>query len=53
MFHANDHLRLMGCDAIPSSLQRRERAGLRSEPRSFDWNGVFERAGLYAVIRRR
>lgn len=53
MFHADDHIRLMGCDTTRAMEHRRAKAGVRTLPRAHDVNGFLDRAGLSGLVRKR
>lgn len=53
MFHADDHIRLMGCDTTRSMERRSAKAGVRSMPRAHDVNSFLERTGLSGLVRKR
>ena len=53
MFHADDHIRLIGCDTTRAMERRRARAGIRELPRAHDVNAFLERTGLSGLVRKR
>ena len=52
MFHADDHIRLMGPDAARPAPRRRD-AGVRAQTPNTDVDGFLERVGLAGRVRRR
>ncbi|WP_158272122.1 hypothetical protein [Marinicauda salina] len=52
MFHADDHIRLMGLDAA-RPMRRRRDAGVRDQARNTDIDSFLERIGLAGRVRRR
>lgn len=53
MFHADDHIRLMGCDTSRAVERRRVKAGIRAVAKNHDVNSFLDRAGLSGLIRKR
>lgn len=53
MFHADDHIRLMGCDSTRAMERRRAKAGVRTMARAHDVNSFLDRAGLSGLIKKR